>query len=87
MAVIILWAFSNKKNEGDSKWVTNTAEIVVESVILYRKLYGQNKPKTAPYVGNSWFVLISNTLGALFMGELTHGLVAPPTRSLAIPQL
>lgn len=87
MAVIILWAFlATRKMKEIPSGLQNTAEIVVESVTNFTESFMGKIGKTyAPYVGTvGLFLAISNTLGALFMGELTHGLVAPPTRSLAI---
>ncbi len=88
MLVIILWAFlATRKMKEIPSGLQSTAEIVVESVTNFTESFMGKIGKTfAPYIGTvGLFLAISNTLGALFMGELTHGLVAPPTRSLAIP--
>ena len=88
MAVIILWAFlATRKMKLVPTGLQQTAEIVVESVNNFTEGFvGKMGKKFAPYVGTvGLFLIISNTLGALFMGELTHGLVAPPTRTFAVP--
>ncbi len=88
MAIIILWAFlATRKMKEVPTGLQNTAEIVVEAVTNFTQSFmGEVGKKFAPYVGTvGLFLAIANTLGALFMGELTHGLVAPPTRSLAVP--
>ena len=82
MAVIILWAFlATRKMK-----LVPTAELVVEGVTNFTESFmGEKGKKFAAYVGTvGLFLIISNTLGALFMGELTHGLIAPPTRSFGV---
>jgi len=87
MAVIILWAFlATRKMKEVPTGLQNTAELVVEGITNFTENFmGPMGKKFAPYVGTvGLFLVISNTLGALFMGDLTHGLIAPPTRSLGV---
>ena len=88
MAVIILWAFlATRKMKLVPSGLQNTAEIVVESINNFTEGFmGKLGRSFAPYIGTvGLFLIIANTLGALFMGELTHGLIAPQTRTLAVP--
>lgn len=87
MAVIIVWAFlATKKMKLVPTGLQNTAELVVEGITNFTVSFmGEKGKKFAAYVGTvGLFLIISNTLGALFMGELTHGLIAPPTRSFGV---
>lgn len=87
MAVIILWAFlATRKMKEVPTGLQNTAELVVEGITNFTENFmGPMGKKFAPYVGTvGLFLVISNTLGALFMGDLTHGLIAPPTRALGV---
>lgn len=88
MAVIILWAFLATRNMKEvPTGLQNTAEIVVDGISSFIKSFLGEKAKSyIPYVGTvGLFLIVSNTIGALFMGELTDGLIAPPTRSFAVP--
>ena len=88
MIVIIAWAYiSTRKMKLIPSGLQNTAEIVVETINNFTHSFiGEDSKKFAAYLGTvGIFLAIANTLGALFMSELTGGLVAPPTRSLAIP--
>lgn len=87
MAVIIIWALlATRKMKLVPTGLQNTAEIVVEAVTNFTVSFIGEKGKSfAAYAGTiGLFLAISNTLGALFMGELTHGVVAPPTRELGV---
>ncbi len=88
MIIIIVWAFCATRNMKNVPGkLQNTAEIVVEFINNFSSGF-MNKldVKTfAPYVGTVFlFLAIANTIGALFMGELTNGIIAPPARSLGI---
>lgn len=88
MIVIILWAFlATRKMRLVPRGLQNTAEVVVEMVTNFASSFiGKDGKNFAPYIGTlGLFLAVANTLGALFMAELTGGLVAPPTRSLAVP--
>lgn len=90
MAIIILWAIiSTRKFKMVPKGLQNTAEIVVEFFNNFvEKQVGNREEarKFAPYIGTiGLFLVIGNTIGALFMVELTGGLVGPVTRTIAIP--
>ena len=88
MAIIILWAFvSTRKLKLVPTGLQNTAEIAVETMNNFSEnIIGHTGRKFAPYLGTiGAFLALANTLGALFMSELTGGLVAPTTRGLAIP--
>lgn len=88
MAVIILWSvLSTRKLKLVPTGLQNTAEIAVETITNFAEnIIGHSGKKFAPYLGTvALFLGLSNTLGALFMSELTGGLVAPTTRGLAIP--
>lgn len=87
MAVIIIWALlATRKMRLVPTGLQNSAEIVVETINNFTESFmGERGKSFAAYVGTvGLFLAISNTLGALFMGELTHGLVAPPTRELGV---
>ena len=87
MIIIILWAFfATRKMKEVPSGLQNTAEVVVETVNNFVSGFmGDDGKKFAPYVGTiGLFLVIANTIGALFMGELTHGLIAPPARSLGV---
>lgn len=88
MAVIILWSIvSTRKLKLIPTGLQNTAEIAVETITNFSEsIIGPSGRKFAPYLGTiALFMGLSNTLGALFMSGITGGLVAPPTRGLAIP--
>jgi len=88
MAVIILWALvSTRKLKLVPVGLQNTAEIAVETMNDFcENIIGHTGRKFAPYLGTvAAFLAIANTLGALFMAELTGGVVAPITRGLAVP--
>lgn len=88
MAIIIVWAVvSTRKMKLVPTGLQNTAEIVVEGITNFSEnIIGHSGKKFAPYLGTvALFLAFANTLGALFMSELTGGLVAPTTRGLAIP--
>lgn len=88
MIVIIVWAFCATRNMKKVPGkLQNTAEIVVEFINNFASGFMKNDDvKTfAPYVGTVLlFLAIANTIGALFMGELTGGIIAPPARSLGV---
>lgn len=88
MAVIILWAWlSTRKLKLVPTGLQNTAEIAVETINNFAEnIIGKDGRKFAPYLGTiALFLGISNTAGALFMSELTKGVVGPSTRGIAIP--
>ena len=88
MAVIIIWAFvSTRKLSLVPRGVQNTAEIVVEVLNKFSEnMMGKDGRKYAAYLGTvGLFLAISNTIGALFMTELTNGIICPPTRTMAVP--
>lgn len=88
MAIIIVWALvSTRKLKLVPVGLQNTAEIFVETLTNFSEnIIGHAGRKFAPYLGTvALFLAFANTLGALFMSELTGGLVAPTTRGLAIP--
>lgn len=88
MALIIVWAFaSTRKLNLVPKGLQNFAEFVVEALNSFVKnLMPHNWRTYAPYIGAvGLFLAIANTIGALFMTELTHGVVSPITRTLAVP--
>lgn len=88
MGVIILWAFvSTRKMRDVPKGLQNSAEIVVDAVNNFAEnLIGKEGKKYAPYLGTvGAFLAISNTIGGLFMSEITNGIICPPTRTLAVP--
>lgn len=88
MIVIILWALiATRKMKLVPTGLQNTAEIVVEAVTNFTTSFmGKIGKSFAPYVGTvALFLAVSNTLGALFMSTISDGLIAPPTRDLAVP--
>jgi len=88
MAIIIVSAFlATRKLKLVPKGGQNIAEFVVETVNNFVKGIMPTRWKTyAAYIGTvGIFLAIANTLGALFMTELTHGVVSPITRTLAVP--
>lgn len=88
MAIIILWAFlATRKMKEVPSGLQHTAEIVVEFLNnLVGGIMGKDGKKFVPYIGTvALFLAVSNTIGALFMGELTNGIIAPPTRTLGVP--
>ena len=88
MAVIILWAFlSTRKLREVPRGLQNTAEIVVEAVNNFAENnIGHDGKKFAAYLGTiGLFLGISNMIGALFMTQITNGIICPPTRTMAVP--
>lgn len=88
MGVIILWAFlSTRKLKLVPKGLQNTAEIVVETLNNFAEsMMGKAGRKYAAYLGTiGLFLAIANTIGALFMSEITNGIICPPTRTMAVP--
>lgn len=87
MAVIILWAFISTRNwKIVPKGMQNVTEIFVDFANDFCvKQIGKHGRAFAPYIGTvGLFLLVANTIGALFMGELTNGLIAPPARSFGV---
>lgn len=88
MVILIVFAWvSTRKFSLVPKGIQNVAEIVVEVLTNFvTNIIGPDGKKFAPYLGTvALFLGISNTVGALFMSELTHGIVGPSTRGIAIP--
>ncbi len=88
MAVIILWAWASTRNlKLVPTGLQKTAETVVEGITNFVVgIIGPDGKKFAPYLGTvALFLAISNTVGALFMSELTNGIIGPSTRGIAIP--
>lgn len=90
MALIILWAFLATRNlKAIPKGLQNTAEIIIEFLNNFvQNIMGDRADarRNVSYIGTVFlFLALSNALGALFMSELTNGLIAPPARSFAIP--
>ena len=88
MAVLIIWAWVSTRNlKLVPKGKQNVAEIVVETITDFvTNIIGPDGKKFAPYLGTVvLFLAISNTAGALFMSELTGGIIGPSTRGIAIP--
>jgi len=87
MAIIILWAYlATRKMNLVPKGLQNTAELVVEAVSKFaHNIIGHDSKHFVAYLGTiALFLGIGNTIGALFMSGLTHGVVSPVTRSLGI---
>jgi len=88
MAVIILWAFlATRKMKEVPVGLQNTAEIVIETISNFTEGFmdKQDVKRFVPYIGTiGLFLAIANTIGALFMGELTKGIIAPPARSIGV---
>ena len=88
MAVIILWAWlSTRHLELVPKGIQKTAELFVDWITNFVvNIIGPEGKKFVPYIGTiALFLGISNTAGALFLSELTGGVVGPSTRGIAIP--
>lgn len=89
MIFIIIWAYlSTKKMQEVPSGLQHTAEVVVEFLnnLVGGIIGNEAAKKFVPYIGTvALFLAVSNTIGALFMGELTNGLIAPPTRTLGVP--
>lgn len=88
MAVIILLAFlATRKLKEVPTGFQNAAEVIIELLTNFMSGFmGDKCKKYIAYVGTlALFLIISNTLGALFMSELTSGVIAPITRSFAVP--
>jgi len=87
MAIIILWAYlATRKMQTVPRGLQNTAELVVEAISKFaNNIIGHDGKKFVPYLGTiALFLAIVNTVGALFMTEVTHGVVGPATRSLGV---
>lgn len=87
MLIIIVWAYlATRKMKLVPNTLQNTAEIVVETVNNFTEnQMGKMGRSFSAYVGTvGLFLAIANTVGALFMSELTEGLIAPPARSLGV---
>ena len=88
MAVIILFAFiATRKLKLVPTGMQNVIELIVEAINNFAsEMIGKEGRKFAPYIGTiALFLIVSNTIGALFMSELTNGIICPPTRTLAVP--
>lgn len=88
MAVIILWAFiSTRRLKEVPRGMQNVTELVVEAINNFAtNQMGKDGRSFAPYLGTlGLFLAVSNTIGALFMSELTNGIICPPTRTMAVP--
>lgn len=88
MAVIILFAFlSTRKLKLVPTGMQNVIELIVEAINNFAsEMIGKEGKKFAPYIGTiGMFLIVSNTIGALFMSEITDGIICPPTRTLAVP--
>jgi len=88
MAIIILWAYlATRKLKEVPKGLQNTAEIVVETLNNFSEnMIGKHGRKYAAYLGTvGLFLAIANTIGALFMTQVTNGVICPPTRTMAVP--
>lgn len=88
MAIIILWVFiSTRKLKLVPTGMQNAVEIVVETINNFSEnMIGKDGRKYAPYLGTiGLFLAISNTIGALFMTQITNGIICPPTRTMAVP--
>lgn len=88
MAVIILWAFiSTRKLKEVPRGMQNVTELIVEAINNFAtNQMGKDGRNFAAYLGTiGIFLAVSNTIGALFMSELTNGIICPPTRTMAVP--
>ena len=88
MAVLIFWAWiSTRHLKLIPTGLQNFAEMVVELLTNFvGNIIGKDAKRFVPYLGTvALFMAISNTAGALFMSELTGGIIGPSTRGLAIP--
>lgn len=88
MAVIILWAFiSTRKLKLVPTGMQNIVEIVVEAINNFaERMIGKDGKRFAPYIGTiGIFLVVANTVGALFMTQITDGIICPPTRTMSIP--
>lgn len=88
MALIILWAvLSTRKLKVVPTGLQNFAEFAVEALNNFVKgIIPHHWKSFAPYIGTiGIFLAIANTLGAFFMTGLTHGVISPITRTLAVP--
>jgi F-type H+-transporting ATPase subunit a len=88
MAAIIIWAFVSTRNmKLVPVGLQKSAETVVEWANNFvTNIMGSQGKAFAPYIGTIiLFLGISNTVGALFLSELTGGIIGPSTRGLAIP--
>lgn len=88
MAVIILWAVLATRNLRQvPRGLQNTAELIVETFNNFAtNIIGKDGKKYAAYLGTlTLFLAIANTIGALFMSEITNGIICPPTRTMAVP--
>lgn len=90
MGVIILFAIlATRKMKDVPTGLQKIVEIIVEFLNNFvENLMGNRRDarRYVPYIGTIFiFLALANTIGALFMSELTHGLICPPTRTLAVP--
>ena len=88
MLVLIIWAYvSTKKFNLVPKGLQNITEIIVEVFTNFVvNIIGPDGKKFVPYLGTvALFLALSNTAGALFMSEITNGIIGPSTRGIAIP--
>jgi len=88
MAIVITFAIcATRKLSAIPKGIQNVAEFIVETINNFVKGIMPHRWKSfAAYIGTiGIFLFIGNTLGALFMTEITSGLVSPMTRTLAVP--
>ena len=88
MAIVITFAIcATRKLSTIPKGIQNVAEFIVETINNFVKGIMPHSWKSfSAYIGTiGIFLFIGNTLGALFMTEITGGLVSPMTRTLAVP--
>lgn len=88
MAVIIIFALvATRKFKQVPTGIQNVVEIIVESINNFAEnMIGKDGRKFAPYLGTiACFLVISNMIGALFMTNVTNGVICPPTRTMAVP--
>lgn len=87
MLVIIVWAYlATRKMQMVPKGLQNTAELVVEAVGKFaHNIIGHDSKHFVSYLGTlGLFLAIVNMIGALFMTELTNGIVGPATRHVGV---
>jgi len=88
MTIVIIFAMcATRKLSTIPKGIQNVAEFIVETINNFVKGIMPHRWKSfAAYIGTvGIFLFIGNTLGALFMTEITGGMVSPMTRTLAVP--
>lgn len=87
MAVIIIWAFvSTRRMKTVPQGAQSSAETVVELINNFAKnIMGEHGKQFAAYLGTiGLFLVISNTIGALFVGHFTGFVISPPTRDFSV---